>query len=107
MIHRCVHSLTAFSKKLLDRFPGFNDFLRLLICNRFQSGKKVVKKEFPSPGRCLDLGCGHGILSVAVPSNSYVGVDLSPVILRSAKKKCAGSFLAMRAEALGFQSGSF
>jgi SAM-dependent methyltransferase len=44
------------------------------------------------PASLLDLGCGQGILSRILPQQiGYVGVDLSPSLIRSAKKSALGS----------------
>jgi len=42
----------------------------------------------PSTSSILDLGCGQGILSRKIPNSiPYMGVDLSPSLIREAKKQ--------------------
>lgn len=49
-----------------------------------------IAKNFPSPCRILDLGCGLGYISVPLLRLGYevVGVDANPEMLKIAKEAC-------------------
>lgn len=57
----------------------------------------------------LDLGCGQGVLERALPSNvHYVGVDASPSLIQSAKKKSKRPFyVADITQPLSIKEGPF
>jgi ubiquinone/menaquinone biosynthesis C-methylase UbiE len=56
---------------------------------------KVLQLLHLTPGdKILDLGCGQGILARAIPAGiDYLGFDLSPSLIKQAKKRSSHRFL--------------
>jgi len=59
-------------------------------------------------GTVLDVGCGNGLDSTKYKKEDYIGVDVSPVLIESAKKQSLGyNFSIADARKLPFEDKSF
>jgi SAM-dependent methyltransferase len=55
---------------------------------------KLFALDKTPKAKVLDLGCGSGVLLSNLPKNTpYLGIDISPEMVRHAKKNSKGSFL--------------
>ncbi len=78
--------------------------------------RKVIPQYCPSGAAVLDLGCGTGanlgrILRTGIPISRYVGVDISPAMLRHARQKFSwlksAEFYIGDVERLSFSDNTF
>ena len=82
-------------------------------CNRLLTGRYRRRLFWNARGRVLDVACGTGTNFRYLPDAvEYVGVDLSPAVLREADARfdelCRGeTLLEMDAQALDFPDDSF
>jgi predicted TPR repeat methyltransferase len=76
-----------YTEKLFDNFA---DNYELVMQNVAYSAPKIIRKiTGPLVGRIADLGCGSGLMGLAVKdtSNRLIGVDLSAKMLEKAREK--------------------
>lgn len=78
--------------------------------------REIIPKHCPPGGVMLDLGCGTGanlerILRMGVPIKQYAGVDISPAMIRSARRKFSwfrsAQFYLSDLERLPFSDNTF
>jgi demethylmenaquinone methyltransferase/2-methoxy-6-polyprenyl-1,4-benzoquinol methylase len=98
------------------------DFLLHLMTLHFDSGwrrKMLSRIDFSSGGKVLDLACGTGLVTFELGRHAnggslIVGLDLSPAMLRIARRnrlkarsRCPIEFVRAVGEFLPFREGSF
>src|SRR3989338_8378475 len=79
-----------YNVKWFKRMASVYDFVEIFVASL---RKKVAKKVKGEKVKILDMACGTGNQSIAFANlhHSVVGVDLSPDMLRYAKKKVKSS----------------
>ncbi len=93
----------------LSQMPWAFDCLRWILEGGYGPHRELLTRHFPKPPkRILDCGCGTGIYSNFFPSNSYVGVDISPIYIERAQTCFPDHrFRVMDATQLAFADNSF
>ncbi|MDR1694354.1 MAG: tetratricopeptide repeat protein [Lactobacillaceae bacterium] len=77
----------VYSEKLFEHFAeNYEDTLKNI---NYNLPNKIKEKARSIEGRILDLGCGTGLLGIAIKNdkNKIIGVDISANMLRKAKEK--------------------
>lgn len=95
--------------KRLSQLPWAFDCLRWILEGGYGPHRELLNRHFPQPPkRTLDCGCGTGIYSNFFPSQSYIGIDISPIYIERAQA-CFPEhrFRAMDATQLEFPDNSF
>ena len=95
--------------KRLSKMPWAFDCLRWILEAGYRPHRELLTRHFPqAPHRILDCGCGTGIFSDFFPSQSYIGVDISPIYIERAQT-CFPKhrFRVMDATHLEFSDNSF
>jgi len=95
--------------KRLSKMPWAFDCLRWILEGGYGPHRELLTRHFPqAPHRILDCGCGTGIYSNFFPSQSYIGVDISPIYIERAQT-CFPEhrFRVMDATQLEFSDNSF
>lgn len=118
-----AHSIQLMKVQTVYRLltPGY-DWLRPLWADgilgdaeRFLE-RGILPQHCPPGGTVLDLGCGTGanlekILRMGIPIRKYAGVDISPAMLRCARRKLSwfrgAQFYLSDLEKLPFSDNTF
>ncbi len=80
-----------YSPSYLSRFRSSSPWTRFFIWARWRWTPYLQMAElFPKEGEVLDLGCGHGLLSLSLaqgsPSRRVIGIDHDPTRINLAQK---------------------
>lgn len=74
----------------------------------FETHKRILRDEVEPGKRVLDAGCGYGRMAKLFEPKDYIGVDLSPEFIQTAKEKNPKHrFEVGRLEALPFTENFF
>jgi ubiquinone/menaquinone biosynthesis C-methylase UbiE len=85
------------------------DLMNYVVYSRKLLNRIIKLAEIKEGDKVLDLACGTGWLSKELErlSVNTHAIDLTPAMLRKAKKRITGNFLIGKAETLPYRSGSF
>lgn len=93
----------------LAHSPLVFDALRWILECGFTEHRKLLRNHFADgTERVLDCGCGTGIYADLFPADKYIGIDISPEYIASARRRCPNhQFQALDATELPYSDHFF
>src|SRR5207244_4171982 len=87
--------LSSLGRQVLDRYRGAGMSARLFLNLRWRwTPYEEIARRVPTRGQILDLGSGHGLLSLAMslsaPARTIRGIDHDAKRVEMASKAAAG-----------------